>query len=64
MTQKPKLPLLPVAQLNYAAEAVADANAFLEASKEKLKKWTGQLAAGTIDKEMFAQLVNDLQLVG
>ncbi len=34
-----------------------DAEAFLENSKTQLKRWTEKLAAGTLDKEEFTDLV-------
>ena len=43
---------------DYADTAIADANDYLQTSKEKLKKWTLLLTDGKIDGEEFGYLVN------
>lgn len=45
----------------YATQAAEDANSFLDSSKEKLEKWTRQLAAKEITKEEFLWSLNSQQ---
>lgn len=47
-----------------AADASAEANAFLEKSKDKLKEWTVALAEKQMDKEEFEWLINSQKGLG
>ncbi len=47
-----------------AADASAEANAFLERSKDKLKEWTLAFAENKIDKEEYEWLMNSQKGLG
>ena len=48
----------------YSQQAAGEAQAFLESTREQLKKWTEELATGAIDKDEYLWLLNSQQALG